>query len=276
MKNILKQLFLLTIFLLIFYYSINYNTYISHQIIYSCEIWLKKVVPSLFLSFILIDLLTNSSLPYYLNKYCKINIIYLLSIIAGSPSNAYILKNYNQDITKIISVNKYPSLIFTYNFLKIIFNAQIALKFILINIICNIILFIIIKPPKIEYKIIPQTNIIEVLLTSITKNIQTLLNILGTIIFFNILPITKIPNPYLKSFLLSFLEITNSFVNLSLTPLPFHLKILLANITLSTCGLCIEAQIKSVLKDTPINYPQYFKYRFWHLILSSAITAIYC
>ncbi len=276
MKNILKQIVLLTIFLSIFYYSVNYNTYISKQIIYSCEIWLKKVVPSLFLSFILIDLLINSSLPYYLNKYLKINIIYLISILAGSPSNAYILKNYNQDITKIISINKYPSLIFTYNFLKVIFNSHIAIKFILINIICNIIIFIIIKPPKIEYKLIEKTNIIEILLNSINKNIQTLLNILGTIIFFNILPINKISNLYLKSFLLSFLEITNSFVNLSLSPLPFHFKIILANITLSTCGLCIEAQIKSVLKDAQINYPKYFKYRFWHLIISSAIVTIYC
>ena len=115
MKNILKEIVLFTIILLLFIYSLTNNTLITEKIIYSTNIWLTKIVPTLFPTFIIVDLISNSKIPYYISKYLHINYIYILSIISGSPSNAYLLSNYNnQDLTKLLATTKYTSFIFMF------------------------------------------------------------------------------------------------------------------------------------------------------------------
>ena len=267
MKNILKEIFIFTIIFLYFIYIIKYNSYITEQTIYSVNIWLNKILPTLFPTFIIVDIIYNTNLPYYIEKYLHINFIYIISILSGSPSNAYILNKYNQNITKILSVTKYTSPIFTYTFLKAIFNHKTAILLISLNILSNIILKLIIKPKNIKYLIIKQETIYTTITNSIKKNINTLITILGTIIFFNTLPIHLIKNNLIKGTILSILEITTSLNNLLTTTLPYNIKILLTIISLSTCGLCIETQIKSIINDTFINYKEYLLYRLLHTII---------
>lgn len=267
MKNILKEIFIFTIIFLYFIYIIKYNSYITEQTIYSVNIWLNKILPTLFPTFIIVDIIYNTNLPYYIEKYLHINFIYIISILSGSPSNAYILNKYNQNITKILSVTKYTSPIFTYTFLKAIFNHKTAILLISLNILSNIILKLIIKPKNIKYKRIKQETIYTTITNSIKKNINTLITILGTIIFFNTLPIHLIKNNLIKGTILSILEITTSLNNLLTTTLPYNIKILLTIISLSTCGLCIETQIKSIINDTFINYKEYLLYRLLHTII---------
>ncbi len=274
MKNILKEVLLFTIIALYLIYCLTYNTYIKEQVIYSINIWITKIIPSLFPTFIIIDLIYNSNIPYYINKYFHINFLYIISIISGSPSNAYILNKSNTNITKHLSVTKYTSLIFTYTYLKLIFNQKLALILIATNIISNIILILIIKPSN--NIVIPEdkVSIFTCIIKSITKNLNTLITILGTIIFFNTLPINLIHNVYLKTFILSILEITTSLNNLSIITLPLNIKLLFTIISVSTCGLCIEAQIKSIINDTNINYTKYLFYRLLHLIFFLSSTFI--
>lgn len=267
MKNILKEIFIFTIIFLYFIYIIKYNSYITEQTIYSVNIWLNKILPTLFPTFIIVDIIYNTNLPYYIEKYLHINFIYIISILSGSPSNAYILNKYNQNITKILSVTKYTSPIFTYTFLKAIFNHKTAILLISLNILSNIILKLIIKPKNIKYKRIKQETIYTTITNSIKNNINTLITILGTIIFFNTLPIHLIKNNLIKGTILSILEITTSLNNLLTTTLPYNIKILLTIISLSTCGLCIETQIKSIINDTFINYKEYLLYRLLHTII---------
>lgn len=267
MKNILKEISIFTIIFLYFIYIIKYNSYITEQTIYSVNIWLNKILPTLFPTFIIVDIIYNTNLPYYIEKYLHINFIYIISILSGSPSNAYILNKYNQNITKILSVTKYTSPIFTYTFLKAIFNHKTAILLISLNILSNIILKLIIKPKNIKYLIIKQETIYTTITNSIKKNINTLITILGTIIFFNTLPIHLIKNNLIKGIILSILEITTSLNNLLTTTLPYNIKILLTIISLSTCGLCIETQIKSIINDTFINYKEYLLYRLLHTII---------
>lgn len=266
MKQTIKELFIFTILVISFIYISSYNNYISNQIIYSVNIWLTKIVPTLFPTFILVDIIYNSNIPKILNKKFHINYLYILSIISGSPSNAYILNNYNHDLTKLLSVTQYTSIIFTYTYLNLIFTKSQAITIIILNILTSFILIKFIKPPKIEY-INTQTTYTNTILKSINKSITTLINILGTIIFFNILPINLIENIYIKSFLLSILEITSSLTNLSILNLPFYIKLILTCISVSTCGLCIFCQIKSIINDTKCNYKKYLIYRLLHLIL---------
>jgi len=267
MKNKFKNIIMFTIIFIYFIYCITNNTYITKQTIYSFNLWLTKIIPSLFPTFIIVDLIYNSNLPYYINKYLNINYIYILSIISGSPSNAYILSKYKQDITKLLSVTKYTSPIFTYTYLKAIFNHKIALLLIFTNILSNIIITLIIRPKNIEINYYNKINITNTIITSIKNNISTLITILGTIIFFNTLPIQTINNPLIKTSLLSILEITSSFENLLITNLPLNIKILFTIISISTCGLCIETQIKSIVNDTYINNKQYYITRLFHLVI---------
>ena len=267
MKNKIKDFILFTILVFYFIYCITNNLYIKNQIIYSFNIWITKIIPSLFPIFIIVDIIYNSNIPLYIEKYFSINTTYILSIISGSPSNAYILNKYNTDITKQLSITKYTSPIFTYYYLKTIFNHKIALILICTNILSNIILSLLIKPKNIEYKQNNKQNIFILLSTSIKNNINNLITILGTIIFFNTLPINLINNKYIKTLILSILEITTSLDNLSTITLPFNIKLLFTSISISTCGLCIETQIKSIVNDTHINYKKYITYRLLHLII---------
>ena len=116
MKNNIKELLIFTLLVISFIYIINYNEYISKEIIYVVDIWLKKLIPTLFPSFIIADILVNSKIPYYISKYLHINYIYIISIVSGSPTNAFVLSKYNKDVTKLLSVNLYTSPIFLYTF----------------------------------------------------------------------------------------------------------------------------------------------------------------
>lgn len=266
MKNIIKETITFTILTLYLFYSIKYNSYIVLKVSNTIEIWINKIIPTLFPTLIIIDLIYNTKIPLYIEKYLHINSLYILSIISGSPTNAYILTNYNEDITKHLSVTKYTSPIFTYTFLKTIFNAKIALILMSLNILSNIILIILIKPKKLKYKYQPKET--STLITnSIKKTTNTLITILGTLIFFNTLPTNLIKNKYLKTLILSITEITTSLHNLSTTTLKINYKILFTIISLSTCGLCIETQIKSIISDTQINYNKYINYRLYHLLI---------
>lgn len=274
MKNIIKEILLFTIIILYFIYCLKYNIYIKDQVIYSINIWLTKIIPSLFPTFILIDLIYNSNIPYYINKYLHINCLYILSIISGSPSNAYILSKESFDITKLLSITKYTSFIFTYNYLKLIYNHKIALILIFLNILSNIILMLLIKPKNDIKSIKNNISITKTIINSIKTSTNTLITILGTIIFFNIIPLNLINNIYLKSLIISILEITSSLNNLIITPLPLNIKLFLTIISLSTCGLCIEFQIKNIINDKHINYKKYIQYRFLHLIIFLTITLL--
>ena len=267
MKNKVSNFVLFTILSLYFVYCIKNNIYIKNQVLYSFEIWITKIIPSLFPTFIIVDLIHNSKIPYYINKYLHINYIYILSIISGSPTNAYILNKYNQDITKHLSITKYTSLIFTYNYLKTIYKPKIAILLIITNILSNIIITLKIKPKNIEIPSNKEQNYITTIINSIKTNINNLITILGTIIFFNTLPIQLIKNKYIKTIILSITEITTSLENLKTINLPTNIKILFTIISISTCGLCIETQIKSIINDTHINYKKYYYYRLIHLIL---------
>lgn len=270
MKNILKETIIFTIITIYFIYILKDNINLSKTILNTYNIWLTKLIPNLFPTFIIIDLINNSNIPYYLEKYLHLNYIYILSIISGSPSNAYMLKNTKNDITKHLALTKYTSLLFTYTYLKIIFSKKIAIILIISNILSNLILIIILKPTPLTY---PKKNLklTEILPLSITKSFNTLIIILGTTIFFTTLPISKIENNIIRIFLYSLLEITSFFINISHPNLNLNIKILLTIIALNTCGYSIETQIKSITKDTKINKKKYLEIRLLHLILFLSI-----
>lgn len=282
MKNKLTKLTIIFFFILIFikkdimYYTI-YNTVI---------LWFKNIVPNLLPMFIITSLIIESNLIINIcnifgklfNKIFKCSnygiFIYFLSLFTGSPSNAkYINDLVNNNLIsntlsdKLLLFTSNYNILLIYSLLILYLNKSISIKIIIIIIISNIIVGLIFR--NINY-IDLKTNYIKrkINISKIIKDtIDTLLMILGTLIFFNIIiNLLPIKNMLLKNILNGFLEITTGLKGLEYLNISTNIKILLSTVYLSFGGLSIHTQIKSILPDT--NYTLFLKSRLYAVIIS--------
>ena len=282
MKNKLTKLTIIFFFILIFikkdimYYTI-YNTVI---------LWFKNIVPNLLPMFIITSLIIESNLIINIcnifgklfNKIFKCSnygiFIYFLSLFTGSPSNAkYINDLVNNNLIsntlsdKLLLFTSNYNILLIYSLFTLYLNKSISIKIISIIIISNIIVGLIFR--NINY-IDLKTNYIKrkINISKIIKDtLDTLLMILGTLIFFNIIiNLLPIKNMLLKNILNGFLEITTGLKGLEYLDISTNIKILLSTIYLSFGGLSIHTQIKSILPDT--NYTLFFKSRLYAVIIS--------
>lgn len=282
MKNKLIKLTIIFFFILIFikkdimYYTI-YNTVI---------LWFKNIVPNLLPMFIITSLIIESNLIINIcnifgklfNKIFKCSnygiFIYFLSLFTGSPSNAkYINDLVNNNLIsntlsdKLLLFTSNYNILLIYSLLTLYLNKSISIKIISIIIISNIIVGLIFRNMnyidlKINY-IKRKINISKI----IKDTIDTLLMILGTLIFFNIIiNLLPIKNMLLKNILNGFLEITTGLKGLEYLNISTNIKILLSTVYLSFGGLSIHTQIKSILPDT--NYTLFLKSRLYAVIIS--------
>ena len=132
------------------------NKEVANVIIEAVNLFLKKVFVSLFPMFILNDILINLNIPYYFyllfNKlFLKVfktsglgAYVFIMSLISGTPSNAYILKEL-VELEKISLEEANHFLTFTYFsnplflsvMLSTIFNTRVVLKIILCHYIAG-------------------------------------------------------------------------------------------------------------------------------------------
>lgn len=235
------------------------------------NIWANTIFPLLFPTFILSDLLISSGLVNIITKfggkiYSKIfkltpygMYIFLISLIAGTPTNAKNLKIlYDKNYITHIEVTKILSTCIFFNPLLII--SMCGIKILIIMWISNIIAGILMnrKNTDINTVIRPIKSSFNLSL-SIENNINTLLNILGTITIFlmlaNILPINI---PFIKICFSGILEVTNGLNKINLFFKGYVLYDYLVLFILSFGGLSIFIQIKSILKDTSLNIKYFF------------------
>lgn len=289
MKNKLTKLTIIIFFILIFikkdimYYTI-YNTVI---------IWFKNIVPNLLPMFIITSLIIESNLIINIcnifgnifNKIFKCSnygiFIYILSLFTGSPSNAkYINDLINNNLIsntlsdKLLLFTSNYNILLIYNLLSLYLNKTISIKIIFIIIISNIIVGLIFR--NIDY-IDLKTNYIKrkINISKIIKDtMDTLLMILGTLIFFNIIiNLLPIKNILLKNMLNGLLEITTALKGLEYINISINIKALLSTIYLSFGGLSIHTQIKSILPDT--NYTLFLKSRLYAIIISIILFSLF-
>lgn len=289
MKNKLTKLTIIFFFILIFikkdimYYTI-YNTVI---------LWFKNIVPNLLPMFIITSLIIESNLIINIcnifgklfNKIFKCSnygiFIYFLSLFTGSPSNAkYINDLVNNKLIsytlsdKLLLFTSNYNILLIYSLLSLYLNKSISIKIITIIIISNIIVGLIFR--NINY-IDLKTNYIKkkINISKIIKDtIDTLLMILGTLIFFNIIiNLLPIKNMLLKNILNGFLEITTGLKGLEYLNISTNIKILLSTVYLSFGGLSIHTQIKSILPDT--NYALFLKSRLYAVVISIVLLTLF-
>ena len=268
------------------------NPDVSKQsIINSFNLWINKIVPSLFPMIIINDILINYNFSKIIcfifyklfNKIFKLSYngtyLFIMSMFTGTPSNAILMNDLhkkgmisNEECNKLIYVLYFSNPLFLYNMLSLIFNKYIVIKLIIIHYLSNFIILFIKSNKcnvKCNNKTIYQSIPLNKLIThSISKAINSMITILGIISFYMLI------TNYLKNNLLlaGILEITTGLNMITYTHTKY--KLLLSIIFINFGGLSIFSQIKSILEDTHINFINYFKGRFLQIIISIVISFI--
>lgn len=299
-EKIGKFTFCLFCFVSIIFIFTN-NKDVAEVIINATNLFLRKVFVSLFPMFIINDILINLNIPYYFylvfNKlFLKVfktsglgAYVFIMSLISGTPSNAYILKELveerslsYEEASHFLMFTYFSNPLFLTIMLGSIFDSKTTLKIILIHYISNILIGILKrgKAPKITH----QNFQLEtrkrngILIKSINKSISTLLMILGTVTFYMLLTyIITYPfqnNILLKTCFSGLLEITNGLNNLINLNIYSKIKEIIAIAIISFGGLSIHTQIKAILEDTQIKYKYFLKGRLLHTMISILLIII--
>lgn len=141
-------------------------------------------------------------------------------------------------------------------------NKNDAYFIIILNIIINLIIGLINRRQKCEFKkgqeLTPQNfNLI----LSISKTIDTLLLVLGSLVLFIALSsLITYNHPLLDGIF----EITNGIKEIALIDNYNH-QLMMTGILMAFGGLSIQTQIKSILKDYNLEYSLFYKSRIVHL-----------
>ena len=307
--NKVKKIFTIILLFSFIYLLFRYNFILQKSVNDAVILWLNKVFPSLFIMFILNDLIINS---HIIDNLCNLisplfNKIYnvsgtslecfILCLFSGTPSSAYIIKemlNNNSinesDANKLISFTFFSNPLFLYNILSISFNKFITLKIIIVHYITNLLIGLFYHKNKsndsnITIKESNNTNIIKLIPNAISKSFNTLLMILGTITFYMIISnyiLKIIPlNLFSEVILRGILEITQSLNILPNLNVLSIIKEIIALSIISFGGLSIHTQILNIISDTNIKYHNFFIGRILHVLISTTIyiiitITIYC
>ena len=296
--NKLKNIFTIILLSIIIYILFKYNSILNTSVIDAVNLWITKVFPSLFIMFIINDIIINTNILNHLTKiinpiFNKIfnttgnsSEVFLLSIFSGTPSSAFIIKEMltNNKITfesanKLISFTYFSNPLFLYNILNATFNKHITFKIILIHYLSNLIIGLFFRKTNYENNNCLKNNnnanrnIFLLLPNSIKKSINTLLMILGTITFYMIITniiinIFNIP-PIFDILIKGILEITQSLNILNTLKITSIIKEIIALAIISFGGLSIHTQIISLISDTKISYKNFFIGRILHVLIST-------
>ncbi len=294
-KNLIKDLPLLIILIFIVL-LFKENTLFKNCILSGCTIFFHQVFPTLFPMFIINDLLIEYNFIYYLQKifykfFHKIfsfsnaaTYIFLMSMLSGTPTNAYIttnlVKNKNlnkKDASIILTYSFFLNPLFTYNMLNIFLkDSTIVLKYIFFIYLSNFLIAFYFR--KYNYQNIQlekkasSKNFSKLLSQSIEHAFNTLIQILGTMIFYFILCEginIFCKSPLLNCFINGLLEVTGGLSKISNLSINIFFQKILAGLFISFGGFSIHSQIKNIIQEENISSKPFFKARLWHMFLTT-------
>lgn len=223
--------------------------------------------------------------------------VFFMSMITGYPSNAKYVKELidenlisKKEATKILLYTSFPNPLFIINTVGVLFfnDITIGIKLYISLFLGNILVGILFRDIYLEntkkenylpftknlkqlHDNINKTNIVKTFLNSISSSVMTLLNIFGTITCFLIIisfvnEIISL-NELSKNLMTGILEFTSGLKATSLSSLPFNIKVYLSIFFLCFGGLCVHAQILSILDKIKINYGLFLFSRIIHGLL---------
>ena len=280
-KNIKSTLVLTLLFTLLILYIKESNLIIKEYLNYT-NLFITKLLPSVFIIYILSDLLINYGIINILKKITKYPTtlyILLISLISGFPSGPKTIKklkeqNYisEEESNKLIKYTHFPNPIFVFSTISLITK---NIKIIYISIIISNLIILINNKPQSTNKLpnIKEKDFTSVLSNSIINTLKIIILIYGTSIFFYLISVILIK--YLNTKKLYILinilfDLTKGIQNTSLINNQ-TLKDLIIILLLTISPLNINIQIKSILSDTNIKYINFIKGRVTSCILTSII-----
>ncbi len=275
-----RKLIIFTIMTLIILVFKNYQSVLSSTID-GVNIWLYKVFPYLFIMIIIQDLLINLNFANFFKRTSTY--IFFMSIISGSPSNAYIISKLvkEEKITKeygntCLIFTFFTNPLFLYSILNIIFNSlYMTIKIMIIIYISNFIIYFYYKKDLPVANMYGKSSNIN-LPSSIKSSINTNLMVLGSIVFYfiisNILINTfNIGYPF-NIFLRGLLEMTQGLNDVIY--LNSDIKVITTVIFITFGGFSIHTQVKCILDEYGLDYKYFFKGRILQLIIAIILTFI--
>lgn len=288
---------------------INSNLLIN-TFLETTKLWFYNLFPSIFIFFIISDILNNYNFPYYISLFlgklihkiyhlpCETAYIIIMSMVSGFPGNSKLIDeqlenntiNY-YDANKLLTMTHFSNplfIIYTIG-INILKDKKIGIIILICHFITNFIIgffFRKIYPfnlAKKEIQIHQPLPFMIMLKKSINNTIYTLINVFGIIIFFSLLVKTVNIylnlNPFSNMLLNGLLEITNGLNLLSHLSLSKIKIAMLATFFISFGGISIHMQIISILSKYPINYYIYLIARILHASISTLLVyfiLIYC
>ena len=275
-----RKLIIFTIMTLIILVFKNYQSVLSSTID-GVNIWLYKVFPYLFIMIIIQDLLINLNFANFFKRTSTY--IFFMSIISGSPSNAYIISKLvkEEKITKeygntCLIFTFFTNPLFLYSILNIIFNSlYMTIKIMIIIYISNFIIYFYYKKDLPVANMYGKSSNIN-LPSSIKSSINTNLMVLGSIVFYfiisNILINTfNIGYPF-NIFLRGLLEMTQGLNDVIY--LNSDIKVITTVIFITFGGFSIHTQVKCILDEYGLDYKYFFKGRILQLVIAIILTFI--
>lgn len=232
-KNIIEFIIISVVIFFLFKYQYNVRYNLEKMLID----FIRIVIPSMFP----IIFITNY-IKYNVKNSNKI-LHFITIILSPAPSNAFVSNN-NYELLYSYIINP----IFSFTIIRRILNCKCALIIVLINLLINYILLY--KNIEVINKKINNQNLNDL----IKITINSIINILGVIIFFNIL--ISILSFFIFKKHLFFIEITNGYQIIN-TFVSRFLKIISCTFLNSFGGIALFFQIKSINNDA--NYLLIFK-----------------
>ena len=301
----MKKLEMFLVIFVIFFILIN-SVEIMENIRLSFNICINNLFPSLIPFMILSNILINynfindlsSILGKFMNKVFKVNknssFAFVMSILSGTPSNAKYLNDlYNNNLIDISDIEKclnfchFTNPIFILGTIGFSFlhDKKLGLIILISHYLSSIIIGIFNRKSEIitnnnikSNKVKNNKNFIKILSESIYSTINTLLLILGIITCFLIITclinkIFNISNDY--KFLYGLLELTQGLNFFNVSSLSIKMKTILSSFLVSFGGLCIHAQVFSILDNKKIRYMPYLLSRVFSGIISVIFSFIF-
>lgn len=302
MKKKLKSTTTILLIFLLTILTINNIEKINNTIIFSCNLFIKNIFPSIFIMNIIASMLIDIKIPEFLNNIFnkiffklfktseKSCFIFIISLLTGTPTNIKHINDLNlndNETQKILLFSCIINPLFIINTVGIIFlnNKKIGIFLLISHILSNILTGITYRNYKKSVKIndskklkynlkelnnnINNSNIIKTILKAIKTSIEPLLIIFTTLTFFLILiTILNLNNKSIFSILLTgIIEMTTGLKYLSTSLINYNSKIYLSMIFISFGGLAIHAQIFNILNKKKIKYLPF--------LISKILTTIY-
>lgn len=280
-KNIKRLLVLTLLFTLLILYIKESNLIIKEFLSYT-NLFITKLLPSVFIIYILSDLLINYGIINLLKKITKYPTtiyILLISLISGFPSGPKTIKNLNEQIyiseeesNKLIKSTHFPNPIFTFSTISLITK---NINIIYISIILSNLIILIKNKPKSNNNLpnIKEKDFTTTLSNSIIKTLKIIILIYGTSIFFYLISIIILNYLNTKKLYIIINILFDLTKGIQTTSLITNqtIKDLIIILLLTISPLNINIQIKSILSDTNIKYKNFIKGRITSFILTIII-----